>query len=101
MDSGIKVPVIIRPSKYTIYYEGVPLPDGDRVTFVHCDIHGVWNKPTKLSLKQDFASLVSLRSNPLYCLRHDSKQEKFIKMFGFTLDYPVEGHDLDVYKLEI
>ena len=56
MGSGVKVPVLVRPNEYAIYYE-VEMPDGIRLTFVHCDVHK-WTKRIAQQLKQDFAGLV-------------------------------------------
>ena len=95
MGSGIKVPVLVRPNEYTIYFEGLQMPDGIRLTFVHCDVHK-WTKRIAQQLKQDFAGLVRSRTGkPLYCLRHDNKQEKFIRMFGFKYEF-----DPNVWILE-
>ena len=87
MGSGIKVPVLVRPDVYTIFYEGLSMPDGERLTFVHCDIFK-WTKSIKKTLKDDFGSLCWMRGGkPLYCLRVDDKQEKFIRMFGFKFEF--------------
>ena len=100
MGSGVKVPTIERPH-YTVYLEGLPIEGEGVLTFVHCDVHR-WNKNIKRELMEDFTQLVKLRNTPLYCLRHNSKQEKFIKMFGFAFDFPTDGQQpIDVYKLEI
>lgn len=101
MGRGVKVPAIER-SHYTVYLEGFPIEGEGVLTFVHCDVHR-WNKNIKRELMRDFTQLVKLRNTPLYCLRHDSKQEKFIKMFGFAFDFPTtDGQQpIDVYKLEI
>jgi len=87
MGSGIKVPVLVRPDVYTIFYEGLVMPDGERLTFVHCDI-SQWTKSIRKNLKDDFGSLCWMRGGkPLYCLRNDDKQEKFIRMFGFRFEF--------------
>lgn len=100
MGSGLKVPVVDRSGDYTIYYEGLETPIG-LMTFVHCDLHTRWSRAIKNKLRDDFESLLALRHEPLYCLRHDNKQEKFIRMFGFRYSYGIPEHGVDVYILEI
>ena len=100
MGGGVKVPVVDKSGSYTIYYEGLETPVG-LMTFVHCDLHTRWSKNIKHNLQDDFQSLLALRSIPLYCLRHDNKQEKFIRMFGFRYLYEIPEHGVDVYILEI
>ena len=99
MGGGVKVPVIERPNRYTVYYEGLPYPNG-LMTFVHCDILGKWSKSMKVQLEADFRNLIELRHEPLFCLRHNHQQQKFITMFGFEFDYSLPKQSVDVYKLE-
>ena len=100
MGGGLKVPVVDRAKQYTIYYEGLQTPIG-LMTFVHCDIHTKWTKDIKRQLKADFGWLIEARQQPLHCLRHNKKQEKFIRMFGFQFSYEMPEHGIDVYTLEI
>ena len=100
MGSGIKVPVVDKPQQYIIYFEGLETPIG-LMTFVHCDILTNWTKDIKRQLEADFSWLIKSRQQPLYCLRHNKKQEKFIKMFGFQFSYEMPEHGIDVYILEI
>jgi len=99
MGSGIKVPVVERPQQYIIYFEGLETPLG-LMTFVHCDIHTNWTKDIKRQLEADFSWLIKSRQQPLYCLRHNKKQEKFIRMFGFQFKSEMPN-GIDVYTLEI
>ena len=99
MADGLKIPVIQRPN-YTVYFEGIQLPNGGVMVFVHCDV-AKWSKTVKTSLFRDFALLAELRKEPLYCFRHDKKQQKFIEIFGFEYAYSLPEHNLDIYQLEI
>lgn len=99
MADGLKIPVL-QTAFYTIYYEGIELPTGGCMTFVHCDIHTKWTRFIKKNLEEDFGLLTGMRLDPLYCARHDAKQEKFIRMFGFRYLYSLPEHDLDIYQLE-
>ena len=95
----MKTPVIQR-DHYTVYYEGIALPDEGVMVFVHCDVYQ-WSPLIKRRLKADFNALTAMRQHPVYCARHDPKQEKFIKMFGFGYSYSVPEHQIDIYVLEI
>lgn len=99
MGGGVRIPVIER-QEYTVFYEGLSYPEGVLV-FVHCDIKQAWSKTVKQSFKTDFDNLIRMRQQPLYCLRHDTKQEKFIKMFGFEFSFSIQDYNLDVYILEV
>jgi hypothetical protein len=101
MGSGIKVPVFVRPQQHTIYYEYLDLLDGNSLTFVHCDVVCRWTRQAKKRLHLDFNSLLALRTQPVYCLRHTKMQEKFIRMFGFTYAFTAADGEADIYKLEI
>jgi len=95
----MKIPVIQR-EHYTVYYEGLQLPDGDVSVFVHCDVHK-WSPSIKRALIKDFNTLTSLRNADVYCDRHSGKQEKFIRIFGFEYSYSVPDYNIDIYRLEI
>ena len=94
----MKIPVIQR-DQYTVYLEGLSLPNGDVATFVHCDIKQ-WSHTIKRRLTADFDALIAMRQTPVYCARHDLKQEKFIRMFGFEFTFHVPEHQIDIYVME-
>lgn len=95
-----KVPVIVRPGAYTVYFERT-----SGLTFIHCDIHGRWTKDTKTRLSADWKALRDIHEgSPIYALHtpNDTKHEKFLLMMGFRYAASFTGTDgspHDIYEI--
>lgn len=77
----LKVPVVRRP-EFTLWLEQAT----PRHTFIHCTIHVRWSPTVKRELGEAFADLLGLHGGPFFAVHdpHDTKHEKFLKMYGFA-----------------